>query len=240
MLPRNIANPSMPRRFRKVSEQDQHVPQQDLFSSVRIFQYTQHIVLVSTCLLTSLSVSGCDFWPPALHTQIEELRMKVIDATGELYRLNRDNTTLRELQMAMQREMKEKERENEDLKKQLAVLITQAERQTRETHTVSPSVSAPQGMIQKGSYVFLQASHPPMTRPRIATIQRLLRSHGLPIRVDSIYGQETAAAVRGFQRSHGLAVDGVVGPITERALRQYTNSSKLVKDRSDQFFPHMR
>jgi len=36
--------------------------------------------------------------------------------------------------------------------------------------------------------------------------------------VDGLYGPRTAAAVADFQRSHGLAVDGVLGPQTTRKL----------------------
>jgi peptidoglycan hydrolase-like protein with peptidoglycan-binding domain len=35
---------------------------------------------------------------------------------------------------------------------------------------------------------------------------------------DGYFGNQTAGAVRSFQRSRGLAVDGVVGPQTGRAL----------------------
>ena len=35
---------------------------------------------------------------------------------------------------------------------------------------------------------------------------------------DGIYGNRTAAAVRTFQADHGIAVDGLVGPQTRRAL----------------------
>ena len=38
------------------------------------------------------------------------------------------------------------------------------------------------------------------------------------LQIDGIFGSQTEAAVRGFQQALGIAVDGVVGPITWRAL----------------------
>ncbi|MFE5946461.1 peptidoglycan-binding protein [Streptomyces sp. NPDC056480] len=42
--------------------------------------------------------------------------------------------------------------------------------------------------------------------------------HGYNIRMDHQYGPETAAAVRSFQASKGLAADGIYGPNTRNAL----------------------
>ena len=39
-----------------------------------------------------------------------------------------------------------------------------------------------------------------------------------PLVADGIFGAKTLAAVRAFQRSRGLQVDGVVGPLTWGAL----------------------
>lgn len=48
----------------------------------------------------------------------------------------------------------------------------------------------------------------------VKTVQRKVRG----LAVDGIFGAHTKAKVKSFQRSHRLAVDGIVGPNTWRAL----------------------
>src|SRR5437588_8573135 len=50
---------------------------------------------------------------------------------------------------------------------------------------------------------------------QVALLQRALGG----VKVDGVFGPETEAAVRQFQTSRGMTVDGVAGPITNAALR---------------------
>jgi len=52
----------------------------------------------------------------------------------------------------------------------------------------------------------------------VQSLQYLLRARGHGVAVDGIFGPDTDAAVRAFQRQRGLAVDGIVGPNTWGAL----------------------
>ncbi len=48
--------------------------------------------------------------------------------------------------------------------------------------------------------------------------QSLLNTAGIGLEVDGVFGGDTLAAVQGFQNENGLAIDGVIGPNTWRAL----------------------
>lgn len=52
----------------------------------------------------------------------------------------------------------------------------------------------------------------------VLALQWALFWEGEELERDGIYGDETDGAVRSFQEAHGLEVDGIVGPITWRAI----------------------
>jgi soluble lytic murein transglycosylase-like protein len=53
----------------------------------------------------------------------------------------------------------------------------------------------------------------------VAVLEFRLRRFGLPLRrVDGRFTRATRAALRRYQRSHGLAPDGIAGPLTYRVL----------------------
>jgi len=75
----------------------------------------------------------------------------------------------------------------------------------------TPTIS-PWPLVQKDH------SHHP-----VQTLQHLLRARGHAVTVDGDFGPKTEAAVRGFQDAlavdiPAVAVDGIVGPVTWRAL----------------------
>ena len=187
--------------------------------------------LVSIAVLGTgyLSLIGCDYWPPALQDQIEALHAELNDALDERQQLDTENTELKALQASLQREVEEKARENEGLRHRLMAL-TGAGKQPPPLKRASLSrVDSSQWPVMKGTYAFLQLERPPMKGPRVVQLQRLLRRHDLPIRVDGIYGRDMAAAVRSFQRVHGLPADGIVGPVTYRTLHRTAPTSRSVR-----------
>lgn len=64
------------------------------------------------------------------------------------------------------------------------------------------------------------------TGPLVAELQALLKTWGYnPGPIDGIFGPSTKAAVIAFQKDAGIAVDGIVGPITWQHLRQTPSRS---------------
>lgn len=53
---------------------------------------------------------------------------------------------------------------------------------------------------------------------RVLVVQRLLNATGAGLEADGVFGPNTDGAVRAFQESHGLGVDGIVGEQTWSAL----------------------
>jgi peptidoglycan hydrolase-like protein with peptidoglycan-binding domain len=53
--------------------------------------------------------------------------------------------------------------------------------------------------------------------PAVRVLQERLKKIGHPrLKVDGVFGPETDAIVKDFQRGHGLTPDGIVGPATWR------------------------
>lgn len=58
--------------------------------------------------------------------------------------------------------------------------------------------------------------------PKVAAIQYVLKQKGyFHAKITGYYGPITKRAVMAFQKDHGLAVDGVVGPHTKYAMTHY-------------------
>jgi putative chitinase len=72
-----------------------------------------------------------------------------------------------------------------------------------------------------------------MQGPAVEELQRRLSEQGYDVgEIDGIFGKRTDAAVRAFQQSREMMVDGIVGPATWSALRfDPLNSTKKFFDK---------
>jgi hypothetical protein len=61
------------------------------------------------------------------------------------------------------------------------------------------------------------------TGPAVSTLQDWLVAAGYSLAIDGVFGPLTLGAVRDFQAKHGLVVDGIVGPLTWSALAAVVN-----------------
>lgn len=55
--------------------------------------------------------------------------------------------------------------------------------------------------------------------PAVAEMQELLRAHGYSVPINSDFDWKTEAAVKNYQRKHGLRVDAIVGAETWTSLK---------------------
>jgi len=206
-----------------------------------LFQPLTGIITGSALSLGILSLAGCDYWPPALHDQIQELRAELNDVLDDRERLSRELTDLQAAQGSLLQDVDATDQESKTLQQQVAALPNTPNRppSTEPLDRVTAGIVARQlpadatpskpSSIVKGSYDFLELKTPHRRGSQVERVQRLLRRHDLPIRVDGIYGRSTAAAVRAFQRVNGVPATGIVGPKTYRALLQSVSRSKPVR-----------
>ncbi len=86
----------------------------------------------------------------------------------------------------------------------------------------------------------------PQHMAEVERLQRALARAGMSVAVDGLFGAATDAAVRRFQREHGLPVDGIVGPKTwarlvpQRAAPRHTAIPGMESFRGDLDWVHER
>ncbi|WP_392532448.1 peptidoglycan-binding protein [Nostoc sp. C117] len=93
-----------------------------------------------------------------------------------------------------------------------------AESKKKYPQSLAKSRPKPGGRFQKYSSQPLPTLYFGSSGVAVRALQRLLLSNGYTVRVDGIFGALTETAVKAFQNQRNIAVDGIVGQRTWRAL----------------------
>lgn len=197
---------------------------------------TTRVYKIGGCLVLAgvmmLGLSGCEYWPPALLAQLEQLRNHVQDLSDERAELE---TQLREATMLREEltgHIDKLSRENQELRRTAALLKRNVTAQRKAPAKVATSRS--QKSVSLGSAGgtgkrMLYFKKPPMRGPDVKTLQRTLRQIGVPVEIDGFYGLDTKAAVTWFQRAENLRADGMAGVGTWSALNDRLSRESNVR-----------
>jgi chromosome segregation ATPase len=74
----------------------------------------RNLVAVAAITLVSVSLSGCDYWPPALQTQIEQLHSELQSVTAEKAQLQNQYASFAKVKDDLQAQVDDLSRSNRD------------------------------------------------------------------------------------------------------------------------------
>lgn len=82
----------------------------------------RNFVAVAAITLVSVGLSGCDYWPPALQTQIEQLQSELQSATAEKTQLQSQLASIAKVKDDLQAQVTDLSRANQDKSTMIASL----------------------------------------------------------------------------------------------------------------------
>jgi peptidoglycan hydrolase CwlO-like protein len=74
----------------------------------------RNLVAVAAITLVAVSLSGCDYWPPALQTQIEQLQSELQSATMEKAQLQNQLASIAKVKDDLQTQVNDLSKANQD------------------------------------------------------------------------------------------------------------------------------
>ncbi|WP_138498633.1 peptidoglycan-binding domain-containing protein [Nostoc sp. PA-18-2419] len=95
---------------------------------------------------------------------------------------------------------------------------TDLEQPKKYSQSIGKDLTKSEGKFEKYSSQPLPTLYFGSSGVAVRALQRLLVSNGYTVRIDGIFGALTETAVKAFQNQRNLAVDGIVGQRTWRAL----------------------
>jgi chromosome segregation ATPase len=108
----------------------------------------RNLVAVAAITLVSVGMSGCDYWPPALQTQIEQLRSELQSATMEKAQLQNQLTSVAKVKEDLQTQVNDLSRANQD-KSTMIASLQNGLAAAQERSAKSPKVAAPKSPAVK-------------------------------------------------------------------------------------------
>jgi TolA-binding protein len=107
----------------------------------------RNLVAVAAITLVSVGLSGCDYWPPALQTQIEQLRSELQSVTMEKAQLQNQLASIAKVKDDLQAQVNDLSRANQDKSVMIASLqsgLTAAQgRLAKSAKVATPKAATP-------------------------------------------------------------------------------------------------
>ena len=170
--------------------------------------------VLGTILLFSLTLGGCVTWGPS--PMEKNLR-------AQIEKLKVEKQTLAQEKNALEAEADRLTNETARIKTDLSHLQRELAQERDKTKTLATEIAS----LEKGLQSLIVETVPGKGQSRtsqelVKKIQLALNAAGFdPGKLDGVMGPATNRAIREFQKAHGLKVDGKVGPKTWRALQKY-------------------
>ena len=106
----------------------------------------RNLVAVAAITIVSVGLSGCDYWPPALQTEIEQLRSELQSATAEKTQLQNQLVSFTKVKEDLQTQVDSLSRANRDqstmIKSLQSSLSAAQERLAKSAKAAPPKASA--------------------------------------------------------------------------------------------------
>lgn len=131
----------------------------------------RNLVAVAAITLVSGSLSGCDYWPPALQTQIEQLRSELQNVTMEKTQLQNQMASFNKVKDDLQAQVNDLSKANRDKSTMIASLqnsLTAAQ----ERLAKSAKVATPKANAAKPATKVTQKAPVKKKAPAKATVKR--------------------------------------------------------------------
>lgn len=107
----------------------------------------RNVIAAAAITFSAVSLSGCDYWPPALQTQIEQLRAELQTATAEKTQLQSQLASIAKVKDDLQAQVDDLSRTNRDKSSMITSLqnslAAAQEKLAKSMKVVAPKASAP-------------------------------------------------------------------------------------------------